>query len=428
MQLVKLMVYRPSCCTVKPVIAAALFAVIALPLGCGKKSEDAAQKKAPEAIAISMAPARLQSVQRTIDVVGTLYGDEEAQLSAKVAGRITRLFADVGDRVDAGTTLAQTDPIDYELARQASLTALQQALAKLGLTDLPSASFDPTSVPTVVQARLTAENAEGRFARSEKLFNQQPPLISEQDYADAKTAAQVARAAWDVAVLNAKSILAEIRSRQADLAIAERRLSDATVRAPQPAAEGPSRHYGVSARQVSVGEYVKEGTPLFQVVADDPIRFRAAVPERYLAEVKLEQPTTVRVEAYPDAFQGIVKRINPQVDRESRCFQVEIVVPNPKGLLRSGAFARGSIATRSDQNVVFVPQEAIVSFAGVRKAFTVADGKAVEHQLATGVRDGSYVEVISGLDKPQDIVVSGASRLANGTLVSVKASTQPAEK
>lgn len=419
------MVYRLWCLVVKPGIACALLAVIALPLGCGKKSDGSAQNQAPEAIAISLAPSHLQSVQRTIDVVGTLYGDEEAQLSAKVAGRVTKLFADVGDRIDAGATLAQVDPMDYELARQASLTALQQALAKLGLSDLPGDKFDPNTVPTVVQARLTAENAEGRFARSQRLFKQQPPLISEQDYADAKTNAEVARAAWDVAVLNARSILAEIRSRQADLAIAERRLADATVRAPQPVADGPAHRYGVSARQVSVGEYVKEGTALFQVVADDPIRYRAAVPERYLAEVKLEQPTTVRVEAYPDAFRGIVKRINPQVDRESRMFQVEILVPNPKGLLRPGAFARGSIATRLDQNVVFIPQEAVVSFAGVRKAFTVADGKAIEHQLATGVRDGSYVEVVSGLDKPQDIVVSGAGRLANGTLVKVKASTQP---
>ncbi len=422
------MVYRLWRFAVKPVVACALLAAIALPLGCGKKSDGSAQNKAPEAVAISLAPSHLQSVQRTIDVVGTLYGDEEAQLSAKVAGRMIKLFADVGDRVDAGAALAQVDPMDYELARQATLTALQQALAKLGLSDLPGDKFDPNTVPTVVQARLTAENAEGRFSRSERLFKQQPPLISEQDYADAKTAAQVARAAWDVAVLNAKSILAEIRSRQADLAIAERRLADATVRAPQPTGDGPAHRYGVSARQVSVGEYVKEGTSLFQVVADDPIRYRAAVPERYLAEVKLEQSTTVHVEAYPEAFQGIVKRINPQVDRESRCFQVEIVVPNPKGLLRPGAFARGSIATRTDQNIVFIPQEAIISFAGVRKAFTVADGKAVEHQLATGVRDGSYVEVVSGLDKPQDVVVSGASRLANGTLVTVKASTQPTVK
>lgn len=422
------MVYRLSCFAVKPAIACALFAVIALPLGCDKKSDESAQKKAPEAVVISLAPSRLQSVQRGIDVTGTLYGDQEAQLSAKVSGRITQLFADVGDRVDAGATLAQIDPIDYELARQASLAALQQALAKLGLTDLPSDSFDPNSVPTVVQARLTAENAQGRFVRSEKLFNQQPPLISEQDYADAKTAAQVARAAWDVAVLNAKSILAEIRSRQTDLAIAQRRLSDATVCAPQAAADSSARRYGIFARQISIGEYVKEGTALFEVVADDPIRFRASVPERYLAEVKLQQPATVFIEAYPDAFQGIVKRINPQIDRESRSFQVEIVLPNPKGLLRSGAFARGSISTRLDQNIVFIPREAVVSFAGVRKAFTVAEGKAVERQIATGIGDGSYVEVVSGLDTPQDVVVSGASKLANGTPVTVKAATQPVEK
>jgi RND family efflux transporter MFP subunit len=424
---VKSKAYRLPCGVNKGLVVCAAIALAALPMGCGKK-EEAAQKKAAETVAISLAPARQQSVQRTIDVVGTLYGDEEAQISAKVAGRITKLMADVGDHVDAGATLAQVDPTDYDLVRRSVETSLQQSLAKLGLSALPDEKLDLGGVPTVVQARLQAENSEARLGRSEKLFQQQPPLISEQDYADARTKAQVDRAAYEVALLIAKTTLAEVRSRQADLAIAERRLADATVRAPQPTAGSTAPRYGVAARLVSVGEYVKDGTALFRVVADGTIRFRASVPERYLAEVKLEQPATVRVEAYPDAFQGVVKRINPQIDRDSRSFEVEIVVPNPKGLLRSGAFARGSIATHVDENVVFIPQEAVVSFAGVRKAFTVADGKAVEHQIATGIRDGAYLEITQGLDKAQDVVMAGAGRLANGTPVTLKATTRPAEK
>lgn len=407
-------------------LTACLLALAALPLGCEKKSDPAAARKAPDPVAVSLSSAKQQSVQRSIDVVGTLYGDEEAQLSSKVSGRIMQLMADVGDHVDAGAPLAQIDPVDFELARRSAETALQQSLAKLGLTALPDEKFDPNTVPTVVQARLQAENAEARLGRSEKLFQQDPPLISEQEYADTKTAAQVARAAYDVALLNARGVLAEVRTRQADLAIAERRLVDATIRAPQPTPGSTSPKYAISARLVSVGEYVKDATPLFRVVVDDPIRFRAAVPERYLSEVKLDQAVTIRVEAFADPFNGIVRRINPQIDRESRSFQVEIQVPNPKGQLRSGAFARGSIVTRSEPNVVFIPQEAVVSFAGIRKAFTVKDGKAVERQITTGTRDGNYIEVTSGMDKPEDVVTFGAARLANGIPVTLRPATQPA--
>lgn len=218
-------------------------------VGCRKKAE-ATGRKADEAVIVTLAPSRAMSVQRTIDVVGTLFGDEEAQISAKVPGRVLKTIVDIGDRVDAGAPLAQIDPVDYELARKQAESQLQQTLSKLGLNAMPSADFNADTVPTVQQAKLQAANAEARFRRADKLFLQKPPLISEQDYADAKTKAQVDRSAYDVALLNAKAILAEVHSRQADLAIAERRLTDATVRAPQLTPGSTTPRYGVTARQV----------------------------------------------------------------------------------------------------------------------------------------------------------------------------------
>lgn len=385
------------------------------------KQEAKKESKAADPVVITVAPARLDSVQRSIEVVGTLYGDEEAVISAKVAGRISKVMADMGDRIAPGAPLAQIDPTDWSLACRQAETGLQQTLSKLGLTQMPGDDFKPETTPTVVQARVQAENADARFHRVEKLFKQDPPLISEQDYADAKTAAAVAQSAYDVALLSAKSTVAEANSRQADLRAAEQRLSDTLVRAPQ---SGTAAQYAVATKLASVGEYVKDGTALFKVVADNPIRFRASVPERYLSDVKLDQSVTVQVEAYASAFTGKIKRINPQVDRESRAFMVEIVVDNAKGQLRPGAFARGSIATTSEANVTFVPQEAIISFAGIRKVFTVKEGKAVEHEIAVGVRQGNLVEITKGLEGAPEVVMSGASKLAGGTAVQLKAAAQ----
>src|SRR5205807_4404458 len=122
---------------------------------------------------------------------------------------------------------------------------------------------------------------------------------------------------------------------------------------------------------------------------DDPIKFRAQVPERFLGQVKVGQAVHVRVEAYPgDTFEGSVARISPQVDMGSRTFAVEMLLPNTDGRLGPGSFASGEILTRVDPQVTLVAAEAIVTFAGVSKVFTVAGGKAVEHKIEAGQRIG----------------------------------------
>jgi multidrug efflux pump subunit AcrA (membrane-fusion protein) len=88
--------------------------------------------------------------------------------------------------------------------------------------------------------------------------------------------------------------------------------------------------------------------------------------------------------------------------------------------LSPGSFASGSILTRVDPNVTLVPLDAIVTFAGVSKVFTVADGKAVERKIETGERVGGDVEVLSGMDKPEAVVIEGKNRLATGTPLSNK--------
>lgn len=394
----------------------------ALAAGCGSKESSSSQRKEEQAVIITVQPARLLPVQRNVEVVGTLFGEEEATLSAKVPGRVVRVSKDIGDRADAGEILAQIEDTDYQLARQQAQMNLLQTLARLGLSAMPGSDFDPATVPTVVQARLQADNAQARLNRSAKLFDQKPPLISEQDYADLKTNSEVARSAYDVALLSAKAVLAEARTRQADLDLQQRKIDDAAIRAPRPEGTGSGKgRYGVTARLVTTGEYVREGTPMFRVIADDPIRYRASVPERFLPEIKLGQKVQVTVESYNTKFAGVMQRINPQVDQASRSFQVEIRVPNADARLRPGAFARGWIATHEDADVTFVPLESVVSFAGVKKVFTIKDGKAVEHQVTTGIRNGNFLEIIEGLSGAQDVVVSGATRLANGISVQIKA-------
>lgn len=402
--------------------AVALAAALMSAGGCGRDhAPSGARGSAPTetpAVEVELAAVKIGPAERAIEVSGTLFGEEETVVSSKLSGRVTALFHDVGDAVEPGGALAQQEVRDYELELVERRAMLQASLAKLGLTELPPEEFDPSAVPTVVRARAEEANAEARYGRARQLFEDRPPLISQQDFADIETQREVARSDAEVAVLTARSVLAEARTQAAAAAVAEQRLADTTIRAPaSPDGDGP--RYTVAERLVSLGEFLAAGTPAFRLVATELIKFRAEVPERYVGQVREGQGAAVWMEAYPEPFAGHVARISPSIDPQSRTFRIEINLPNPDGRLRSGAFARGRVSVEQDQGVTFVPESAVVTFAGVRKVFSVSDGKAVEHRVKLGIREGGFVEVLGGLDA-ESVVTSGSSGLAAGVPVRVR--------
>jgi multidrug efflux pump subunit AcrA (membrane-fusion protein) len=221
--------------TLRTTATATLAALLSLTLTACERNAQAkpgAQARTPTTVPVVLKPVKLLPVQRSVDIVGTLYGEEETVVSAKVPGRIIALFKDVGDTVAPGEPLVQLKQNDYQLAVTKAQLAMEEALAKLGLRELPPKDFDVTKVPTVVRAKLQAENAEARWNRGKKLFESQPPLMSEQDFADLETALRVAKSAYDVEMLNARALVAEAWSLKGDWDIANQRLTDATTRAP----------------------------------------------------------------------------------------------------------------------------------------------------------------------------------------------------
>jgi multidrug efflux pump subunit AcrA (membrane-fusion protein) len=209
-------------------------AIIAVALsGCRKSESNTPQQgKAPQPVTVTVQPAVLQDVLRTVPVIGDLRGDEQTTISAKVPGRIAQIFKDVGDRVSLNEPLAQVDKTDYELARNQAAMAVSETLSKLDLTELPDKDFDPTKVPTVHRAALQVENAKAKLERGRQVSGEKAGAISEQELADLQTAFEVAKSSYDVELLAARSTLALARAKQSELLIATQRLEDSTVRAP----------------------------------------------------------------------------------------------------------------------------------------------------------------------------------------------------
>ena len=139
-------------------------------------------------------------------------------------------------------------------------------------------------------------------------------------------------------------------------------------------------------------------TPRSDLVADDPLKLRGDVPERYAADLAVGQKVQIRVDAYPDtAFRGTLTRISPTANRENRSITVEAVVENADRRLKPGFFANAGIVTRSDTEALVVPETAVLNFAGVTKLFVIREGIAYE-RCASARATIRLVEIIQGVN------------------------------
>lgn len=401
-------------------------------VGCDRSDASSAGRPPatqPAAVAVQVGASRVADLPRRVSLTGTLFGDDSATISAKVAGRVVKLSADVGDRVAAGAELARVDAVDAELAVQQRELALREALARVGLGELPPPSFDPSSVATVQRARFQAQNALARLERARRLFEQTPPLISEQEYADLQTAYEVALRDQEVELLLAQSQLAAASTRSAELAAARQRLADTVIRAPgevgDPTTAAALPRFAVSARLTSLGEYVREGDPIYELVADDPIKFRGSAPERFVGQIAPGQPVTLQVEGVGEV-RGQVSRVNPTIDLESRTFEIEAIVPNADQRLRPGGFARADVIVGARENVALVPESSLVTFAGLSRVFLADGGKAKAFAVTMRERpEPGWIAIDEPLPPGSTVITAGGVRLSDGVPIEIAPTTQP---
>ena len=344
---------------------------------------------------VKVVSAVQESVPRTVVATGTLAAEDQVVLGVKVAGRLAELAVDLGSRVKKGQAVARIDPGDYRLRVEQAQAALQQARARLGLSpDGANDRVDPEQTALVRQARAVLDEARLTRERSERLSKQE--LIARSQLDAAVASLQVAEGRYQDAVEEVRNRQGVLAQRRSELELARQQLADTTLVSPIDGA--------VSLRQASVGEFLAPGAPVATLVRLHPLRLRVAVPEREAASVRVGQAVKVTVEGDPTEHGGKVARLSPAIQEQNRTLAIEAEIPNEKGLLRPGSFARASIVTQAAQAVVMVPATAIVTFAGIEKVITVKDNKSVERRVQTGRRDGGRVEIVSGLNAGEPVV------------------------
>jgi HlyD family secretion protein len=148
------------------------------------------------------------------------------------------------------------------------------------------------------------------------------------------------------------------------------------------------------------------------LVRTDPLRLRLAVPEREASLVRAGQTVDLTVEGDTTKYQGRVARLSPAIAENNRTLMIEAEVPNGQGALRPGSFAKADIVIEAGQEIVTVPRDSIITFAGIEKVLMVVEGKAVEKRVRTGRRIGEQVEVTEGIIAGNQVIVQPGNLVA----------------
>ena len=331
----------------------------------------------------------------TVTANGTLAAFDQTTVSVKVPGRVKTIAVDLGSVVSKGQVIAQLDSEDYRLRVQQSEASLAQARARLGLApDGTDDNVDPEKTATVRQARAVLDEARVARDRAAKLVEQ--GVIAKAEFDTATATFKVAEGRYQDAyeeIRNRQGVLAQRRS---EVALARQQLKDTAVVAPLDGI--------VQEKRTSSGEYLAAGTAVVNIVRMDPLRLRAEIPERESHTVKPGQNVRVTVDGDSNVYVGQIMRLSPVIAEQTRILVVEADVRN-NGKLRPGSFAHAEIVTNDSKMAVTVPNNAIVTFAGIEKVLVVQNGKALEKPITTGRRNGEFTEIVSGVNVGEKVII-----------------------
>ena len=358
----------------KPALAiAAIVAIAGSLIGYRASQANKPEKKNAAAKVFEFAPGdlaelRREALGRRIPVSGSVRPVLAATVRAKVPGEVARVHVQDGERVHATQTIAVLDTADLEARVDREQAAVAEAKARLDL------------------ARKNRKNNE---ALLEKAF------ISQIAYDNVLNTVQVAEA--------------NLKSAEAQAAIAARALADAQVRAPFAGI--------VAKRFVNVGDKVSGDAPIAHLVDLARMELEAQVPVNEIPFVRVGQEVAFRVDGFEGRpFAGKIERINPAAEAGSRSISIFVALPNADASLKGGMFAHGVLNTASGVQVDVIPAAAVIDEGGQSFVYVLKAGKIERRTVTLGARhvERGLVEVRDGLEKGVPVVAVKAEGLKPG--------------
>ncbi len=328
--------------------------------GCGGEAEarpDGEEGAFERTVNVEVMPLEPSSFVELIRLTGTIRAYQDVTVAAEEGGVIRELLVEEGTVVEEGQPIARVD--DRILRAQTQ------------------------------EARAQSELARESWERRQRLY-EDDGVGSELDYLQARYEAD--------------------RS-QANLEALEQRLDRTLIRAPISGT--------LDRTEVEVGSMVSSGSPVGRIVRTNPVKVRGGVPERYADDVRRGSRARVTFDVLDAEVTEVeVSYVGSTVDPQNRTFDAEVIIPNPGRIIKPEMVANVEIVRQVHEDVLVVPQEALVREEGGYVAYVVEEdeeGREVvrERLLELGPAQRNLVVVWEGLSPGEELVVVGQNRVAD---------------
>jgi len=409
-----------------------LFSLVLVVVLAGCRSPE--QEEAKLVVDVKVAKAELADVKVILRAPASVFAREQANLSARITAPIAALVARKGDAVSRGQLLARLDNRDLLAQRDEAAAAVTDAEANLQKTTSGSLPTDiERARGQLTKARAALEQAEKFYERRKRLFAegaipQRDLLVSQTDLAQAK-------ADYEVAATTLR--LLENQSRDKEVAMARAKLDQARARlglvqTQLAFAEIRSPFDGIVTEQYMFpGDMAKPDAPVFTVMDLSIAVARAQVPEADAATVHAgEACAFAPADGGGATFPGKITVVNQAVDPARRTIETWCEVPNPKRIIRGGAFGQVAIVTGVAAKSVVVPLAAVQLVEGTTQGSVMvvaAGNRAVKKAVEVGQTDQErkQVQIRSGLSAGEIVAIEGGYGLPEDARIRVKEGTKP---
>jgi len=358
------------------------------------------------AVTVGVTKVTRTTLQRAITLSSELVPFQDIDVYAKESGYVQKLLVDYGSRVAQGQLMAVLEIPELQATLQED-----QAAIKIATDEVTRAQH------MLKRNKAMAKVLDLEYTRLHGVVETQPGLVAQQEVDDAQGKDLAAASEVDAA----ESALAAAQSRllesQSKLAHDQALFSYAHITAPFAGV--------VTERYANLGTLMQAGTssstqvlPLVRLSEDDKFRLVIPVPESEVRFIRVGDAVDVHVPSLNRTFPGKVARFSVDVREDTRTMHTEVDVPNPDRVLLPGVYAEATLTLENKNDVLAVPLEA-VSYSGSAASVEIVSpaGEVETRQVKLGMRSPSGVEVESGLQEGEEVIVSDRSMLKPGQKV-----------
>jgi RND family efflux transporter MFP subunit len=384
-------------------------ATVAAPLlAAAACSGPRAAATAPERATVAVAKAERADLSQTLTLTAEFRPFQEIDVHAKVAGFLKAIYVDVGDRVKAGQLLAVLEiPELRDEARQ------DEATVQRSVEEIKRAEAD------LDRATSAHEFAHLGSTRLAAVLTDRPNLVAQQDIDDAAAKDRMAEAQ----VATAKAAIA---SAQQQLAVSKAMANKTTTLLEYTRITAPFAGV-ITHRYADTGAMIQAGTssqsqamPLVKLSQNDRLRLTIAVPESAVSDIRVGEQVEVQVDALNRKLPGTVARTAGKVNPDTRTMETEVDVANRDLSLVPGMYAHASISLAHARGVVAIPVQALDRAEDKATVLVVNDGVIERRDVKIGLAAPDRVEILSGVNEHELVVVGSRSQLRPGTKVNPK--------